>query len=106
MAIIHLMVPDFIILGWFATPSQQGNCALTGLSQVVNRLTIFMPSFKSIPSPGYDHIIQGRIYHILDTNSRFRAQIADLLANESTEIEIDEDMAYHSFVTSITSFAS
>ena len=63
----------------------------------------FMPSFKPLPSPGYDHIVQGRIYHILDTNNRFRAQIADLLANESTEIEIDEDMAYHSFVTFITS---
>src|ERR1700733_8681026 len=40
MAIIHLMVLDFIILGRFATPSQQGICALTGLSQVVNLLTI------------------------------------------------------------------
>ena len=69
MGIIHLMVPDFIILGWFATPSQQGICALTGLSQVVNLLAILMPGFKPIPSPGYDRIVQGRIYHILDTDN-------------------------------------
>jgi hypothetical protein len=54
-----------------------------------------------IPSLGYDPIAQQRIYHFLGTDNRFRAQIADLLANKGTEIEIDEDMPYHLFVTSI-----
>ena len=36
MVIMHLMVPGFIILGRLAMPSQQGICALTGLSQVIN----------------------------------------------------------------------
>ena len=55
-----------------------------------------------IPSPGYDCIVQKRIYHFLVTDNRFRAQVADLLANKGTEIEIEEDMSYHSFVTSIS----
>ena len=54
-----------------------------------------------IPSPGYDRIVQKRIYHFLGTDDRFRAQIADLLANQDTEIEIEEDMSYNSFVASI-----
>jgi hypothetical protein len=61
----------------------------------------FFAMEKLIPSPGYDRIIQKRIYHFLDTDDRFRAQIADLLANNSIEIEIEEDMSYHSFVTYI-----
>jgi hypothetical protein len=54
-----------------------------------------------IPSPGYDHTVQRRIYHFLETDERYRAQIADLLANKGAEIEIEEDMSYHSFVTYI-----
>jgi hypothetical protein len=88
MAIMHLMVPSFTILGRLAMPSQL--------------LSIFIP-LKLIPSSGYDHIIQERIYHFLDTDNRFRAQIADLLASEGTEIEIEEEMSYHSFVTFLTS---
>lgn len=45
---------------------------------------------------GYDRMVQERIHHFLDTDNRFRAQIADLLANNSTDIEIEEDMSYHS----------
>jgi len=45
---------------------------------------------------GYDRTVQERIHHILNTNNRFRAHMTDLLANESTEIEIEEDMTYHS----------
>jgi hypothetical protein len=54
-----------------------------------------------IPSLGYDHLVEGRIYDFLGTDERYRAQIADLLADKGAEIEIREDMSYHSFVTSI-----
>jgi hypothetical protein len=53
-----------------------------------------------IPSPGYDRVIQKRIYHFLDTDNRFREQIADLLANKGTKIGIEKEMSY-SFVTYI-----
>ena len=103
MAIMHPMVPGFTILGRLAMPSRQGICALTGLSQVINPLVYFFARFRFISSPGYDHIVQERIYKLLDTDSRFRAQIDDLLANGGTEIEIEEEMSYHSFVTFLTS---
>jgi hypothetical protein len=51
-------------------------------------------------------MFQERIYHFLDTDNQFRAQIADLLANNSTEIEIEEDMSYHSSVTYIPRLAA
>jgi hypothetical protein len=60
---------------------------------------------KLIPSPGYDRVAQERIYHILNTDTRFRAQITELLANKGTEIEIEEEMSYHPFVTFLTSFS-
>jgi hypothetical protein len=103
MAIMHLMMPSFTILGRLAMPSQQGICALTGLIQVINPLVDFYARLKLIPSSGHDHIVQERIYHFLDTDNRFRAQIADLLASKGTEIEIEEEMSYHSFVTFLTS---
>ena len=81
-------------------PSQQGICALTGLSQAINPPVDFYARWKHIPSPGYDQIVQERIYYLLDTNDRFRAQIADLLANAGIKIEIEEEMSYYSFVTS------
>jgi hypothetical protein len=99
MAIMHLTVPGFTTLGRLAMPSRQEICALTRLSQVINSLIYFFAMLMLIPPPGYDRIVQKRIYHFLDTDSRFRAQIADLLANEGTEIEIEEDMSYHWFVT-------
>ena len=54
-----------------------------------------------IPSLGYDRLVQRRILDLLDTDDRFRAQISELVANKGTQIEIEEDMSYHSFVTSI-----
>jgi hypothetical protein len=98
------MVPGFTILGRLAMPSQQGICALTGLSQVIKSpLVDFYARLELIPSPGCDRIVQERIYRFLDTDNRFRAQIADLLARECTEIEVEEEMTYHSFVTFLTS---
>jgi hypothetical protein len=43
-------------------------------------------------------MFQERIYHFLDTDNQFRAQIADLLANNSTEIEIEEDMSSVTYI--------
>jgi hypothetical protein len=103
MAIMHLVVPGFTILGRLATPSHQETCALTGSSQVINPLVYFYAMLKLISSPGYDRVVQERIYHLLNTDNRFRAQFADLLANEGTEISIEEEMTYHSFVTFLTS---
>jgi hypothetical protein len=54
-----------------------------------------------IPSLGYDEIAQKRIYHFLDMDGRYRAQISELVADKATEIEIEENMSYHSFVASI-----
>jgi len=101
MAIMHLTVPGFTILGRLVTPSRPEICALTGLSQVIKFLIFFFAMLTLIPSPGYDRIVQKRIYHFLGTDNRFRAQIADLLADKGTEIEIEEDMSYYSFVISI-----
>jgi hypothetical protein len=49
-------------------------------------------------SLGYDRIVQRHISYFLSTDDRFRAQIAGLVANRVTGIEIEDDMSYHSFV--------
>ena len=98
---MHLTVPGFTILGRLATPSREEFCALTGLSQVINSLIYFFAMLKLVPSPGYDRNVQTRIYHFLDKDDGFCAQIADLLGNKGTKIEIEEEMSNHPFVTCI-----
>ena len=89
---------DSTTLGRLATPSQTGICVLTGPSQVINTLVFFYPSLRLILFLGYDYIVQERIHYMLDTNDRFRAKFASLLANDDTKFEIEEEMSYHSLV--------
>jgi hypothetical protein len=62
----------------------------------------FFAVLKLIPSPGYDRIVQKRIYYFLGTDNRFRAQIADLLANKGTEIGIEEDILFVCHIHSLS----
>src|SRR6266852_1597121 len=89
-------------------PSSVGNALLSGnlrsywveSGTVIKSLIFFFALLTLIPSLGYDHVVQNRIYHFLSMDDRFRAQISELVANKGTEIEIEEDMSYHPFLTS------
>ena len=90
-------------------PWSVGNALLSGnlgsywveSGTVIKSLIFFFALLTLIPSLGYDHVVQNRIYHFLSMDDRFRAQISELVANKGTGIEIEDDVI--SFVCHIHS---
>jgi len=55
---------------------------------------------------GYDQLIQERIHYMLDTSVRFRKQMDFFLANDDSEVEIEEGMSYLSLFLLLPSFSA
>jgi hypothetical protein len=65
-------------------------------------MTLFIPSSPYFT--GYDSAVEKRIFYMLEKSIQFRAQFVGLLENQTVDIDIEEGMPYHSWVTNWISF--